>query len=81
MLPNHTVNSGKGSLGKMKWKTRGGLMGTASGGQSLRHRYAVHAPKLQSPSQLLFATSAFLTLLRCSNYLNYAHYARVFPEM
>lgn len=39
-LPTRTVNSGKGSLSKMKWKTRGGLMGTASGGQSLRHRYA-----------------------------------------
>lgn len=23
---------------KMKWKTRGGLLGTASGGQTLRHR-------------------------------------------
>lgn len=31
--------SSKGALKKMKWKTRGGLMGTASGGQSLRHRY------------------------------------------
>ncbi|CAM9615441.1 unnamed protein product, partial [Pylaiella littoralis] len=26
-----------GALKKMKWKTRGGLMGSASGGQSLRH--------------------------------------------
>lgn len=28
----------------MKWKTRAGLMGTASGGQSLRHRCGVDVP-------------------------------------
>lgn len=28
----------KAAQKKMKWKTRGGLLGTASGGQTLRHR-------------------------------------------
>lgn len=46
---------------QMKWKTRGGLMGTASGGQSLRHRYVVAHEFLTSSAT---STSRQSTILR-----------------